>query len=216
MIKVMVVDDHSIVREGVRILLEQFPDLTVVAEADNGRKALELVADAAPHVVLMDLSMPGMNGIDATQRLSAGYPEVRVLILSMHKDKRFVSQAFRAGARGYLLKECASAELVQAVRRVAAGEMYVCHGIIGVVMEDYVTRLPESLMQPEIPLTPREREVLQLIAEGSNAKNVAYLLNINVKTVDTHRQQIMKKLKMRSVAELTKYAIREGLISMES
>lgn len=216
MIRVMVVDDHSIVREGVRILLEQFPDLTVVAEADNGRKALDLVADAAPHVVLMDLTMPGMNGTEATQRLLTASPGVRVLILSMHKDKRFVSQAFRAGARGYLLKDCASAELVQAVRRVAAGEMYVCHGIIGVVMDDYVTRLPESLTQPEIPLTPREREVLQLIAEGNNAKNVAYLLNINVKTVDTHRQQIMKKLKMRSVVELTKYAIREGLISMDS
>lgn len=210
------VDDHSIVREGIRILLEKFPDVTVVAEADNGRKALELAADLAPHVVLMDMTMPGLNGIDATQRLLAACPEVRVLILSMHKDKRFVSQAFRAGARGYLLKDCASAELVQAVRQVACGEMYVCHGIIGVVMEDYVARLPESLTQPEVPLTPREREVLQLIAEGNNAKNAAYQLNINVKTVDTHRQQIMKKLKMRSVAELTKYAIREGLISMES
>lgn len=216
MIKLMVVDDHSIVREGVRILLEKSPDLCVVAEADNGKKALELAADLAPHVVLMDMVMPGMNGIEATQRLRAEHPEVRVLILSMHKDKRFVSQAFRAGAKGYLLKDCASAELVQAVRRVAAGEMYVCHGIIGVVMDDYVTRLPESLTQPEILLTPREREVLQLIAEGHNAKNVAYQLNINVKTVDTHRQQIMKKLKMGSVAELTKYAIREGLISMDS
>lgn len=210
------VDDHSIVREGIRILLEKFPDVIVVAEADNGRKALELAADLAPHVVLMDMTMPGLNGIDATQRLLAACPEVRVLILSMHKDKRFVSQAFRAGARGYLLKDCASAELVQAVRQVACGEMYVCHGIIGVVMDDYVARLPESLTQPEVPLTPREREVLQLIAEGNNAKNAAYQLNINVKTVDTHRQQIMKKLKMRSVAELTKYAIREGLISMES
>lgn len=216
MIKVMVVDDHSIVREGIRILLEKLPDLCVVAEADNGRKAVELAADLAPHVVLMDMTMPGMNGIEATQRLGAEHPEARVLILSMHKDKRFVSQAFRAGAKGYLLKDCASAELVQAVRRVAAGEMYVCHGIIGVVMDDYVARLPESLTQPEILLTPREREVLQLIAEGHNAKNVAYQLNINVKTVDTHRQQIMKKLKMGSVAELTKYAIREGLISMDS
>lgn len=216
MIKVMVVDDHSIVREGIRILLEKFPDLCVVAEADNGRKALDLAADLAPDVVLMDMTMPGMNGIEATQRLVAGHSGIRVLILSMHKDKRFVSQAFRAGARGYLLKDCASAELVQAVRRVAAGEMYVCHNIMGVVMDDYVTRLPEALTEPESSLTPREREVLQLLVEGNNAKNVAYLLNINVKTVDTHRQQIMKKLKMRSVAELTKYAIREGLISMDS
>lgn len=215
MIRVMIVDDHNIVREGIRILLEKFSDMVVVAEADNGRSALEAAAESSPSVVLMDMSMPGLNGIEATQRLSAEHPAAKVLILSMHKDKRFVAQAFRAGARGYLLKDCASAELVQAVRAVAAGEIYVCPGIMGVVIDDYVKRIPDSLTQSQAPLTPREREVLQLIAEGSNAKNIAFVLKINVKTVDTHRQQIMRKLKLNSVAELTKYAIREGVTSVD-
>lgn len=215
MIEVMIVDDHKIVREGIRMLLEKYPDISVVAEADDGRAALQLLEEKSLRVVLMDMTMPGMNGIEATQRVSADHPEVGVLILSMHKDKRFVAQAFRAGARGYLLKDCASAELIQAVRAVAGGEVYVCSGIIGVVMDDYVKRVPDMFAQTEVPLTPREREVLQLIAEGNNAKNIAYLLKINVKTVDTHRQQIMKKLKLHSIAELTKYAIREGVISMD-
>lgn len=216
MIRVMIVDDHNIVREGIRTLLEKFPGISVVAEADNGRTALELVADAAPAVILMDMSMPGMNGIEATQRLLADHPGVRVLILSMHKDKRYVAQGFQAGARGYLLKDCASTELVKAVRAVAAGEMYVCAGVIGVVIDDYIRRIPESFTHSQAALTPREREVLQLIAEGNNAKNIAFLLKINVKTVDTHRQQVMKKLKMYSIAELTKYAIREGVTSIDS
>ncbi|MBJ6800056.1 response regulator [Geomonas propionica] len=216
MTRVMIVDDHSIVREGIRILLEKFPDIVVVADADNGRSALEIAAQAAPGVVVMDTSMPGMNGIEATQRLGVECPSARVLILSMYKDKRFVAQAFRAGARGYLLKDCTSAELVHAVRSVAAGEIYVCSGIIGVVIDDYIKRIPDSLQQGEAALTPREREVLQLIAEGNNAKNIAFLLKINVKTVDTHRQQIMKKLKLRSVAELTKFAIREGFTSLDN
>lgn len=215
MIRVMIVDDHSIVREGIRILLEKSLDIDVVADADNGRSALEAAAKTSPDVVLMDTSMPGMNGIEATQRLSEENSPARVLILSMHKDKRFVAQAFRAGARGYLLKDCTSAELLQAVRAVAAGEIYVCSGIIGVVIDDYIKRIPDSFVQSGAALTPREREVLQLLAEGHNAKNVAFLLKINVKTVDTHRQQIMKKLKLHSIAELTKYAIREGVTSLD-
>lgn len=215
MIRVMIVDDHSIVREGIRILLEKSEDIHVVAEADNGRSALEAAAKASPDVLLMDTSMPGMNGIEATQRLREESPSARVLILSMHKDKRFVAQAFRAGARGYLLKDCTSAELLQAVRTVAGGEIYVCSGIIGVVIDDYIRSVPDSFAQGGSTLSPREREVLQLLAEGNNAKNVAFLLKINVKTVDTHRQQIMKKLKLHSIAELTKYAIREGVTSLD-
>lgn len=216
MIKIMIVDDHNIVREGIRTILDKYPDLKVVAEANDGRSAVESVAEVRPDVVLMDMSMPGMNGIEATQRIHAEHPEVRVLILSMHKDKRFVTQGFQAGARGYLLKDCASGELVQAVRTVAAGEMYVCSGIVEVVIDDYIRRIPESFDSSQAQLTPREREVLQLIAEGNNAKNIAFLLKINVKTVDTHRQQIMKKLKMYSIAELTKYAIREGVTSIDN
>lgn len=216
MIRIMTVDDHNIVREGIRTLLEKYPDISVVAEADNGRSAVELVGEVTPEVVLMDMSMPGMNGIEATQRIMAEHPEAQVLILSMHKDKRFVAQAFQAGAKGYLLKDCASEELVQGLRTVAAGEMYVCSNIVSVVIDDYIRRIPESFSTSQAHLTPREREVLQLIAEGNNAKNIAFLLKINVKTVDTHRQQIMKKLKMYSVAELTKYAIREGVTSIDT
>ena len=215
MIRVMIVDDHNIVREGIRNLLEKFSDIAVVAEADNGRSALQAVGEFFPDLVLMDMSMPGMNGIEATQRIIAEHPKVRVLILSMHKDKRFVSQAFHAGAKGYLLKDCASAALVKAIHTVALGEMYICPEIIEVVMDDYIKRIPDSFAQLDVPLTPREREVLQLIAEGSNAKNIGFHLKINVKTVDTHRQQVMKKLKLFSVAELTKYAIREGVISID-
>lgn len=215
MIRVMIVDDHGIVREGVRILLEKFEDVRVVAEAENGRVALELVAGVTPDVVLMDMSMPGMNGIETMQRMADRFPGVKVLILSMHKDRRFVAQAFMAGARGYLLKDCSSAELVKAVRAVNSGERYVCSGIIGVVIDDYISRVPDSFEQAGPALTPREKEVLQLLAEGNNAKNIAFLLKINVKTVDTHRQQIMKKLKLFSIAELTKYAIREGVTSID-
>lgn len=216
MIRVVIVDDHNIVREGIRTLLEKVPGIEVVGEAENGRDALQRCRELVPAVALMDMTMPGMNGIEATQRIVAEVPDVRVLILSMHKDKRFVAQAFKAGASGYLLKDCASSELLQAVREVAAGKTYVCSGIIGVVIDDYIKRLPETAAESRPVLTPREREILQLIAEGNNAKNIAFLLNINVKTVDTHRQQIMKKLKMHSVAELTKYAIREGVTTVES
>lgn len=215
MIRVMIVDDHGIVREGVRILLEKFEDVQVVAEAENGRVVLELAASASPDVVLMDMSMPGMNGIETTQRMADAFPAVQVFILSMHKDRRFVAQAFKGGARGYLLKDCSSAELIKAVRAVASGERYVCSDIVGVVIDDYIRRVPESFEQAGPALTPREKEVLQLLAEGNNAKNIAFLLKINVKTVDTHRQQIMKKLRLFSVAELTKYAIREGVTSVD-
>jgi len=216
MIRVMIVDDHNIVREGLRNLLEKFSDLSVIGEAEDGRSALQAIGQLAPDVILMDMSMPGMNGIEATQRVVAEYPKVRVMILSMHKDKRFVSQAFLAGARGYLLKDCGSAALAKGIRAVAAGEIHICPDIVEVVIDDYVKRSPEALLQMDAPLTSREREVLQLVAEGNNAKNIAFLLKINVKTVDTHRQQLMKKLKLFSVAELTKYAIRQGVTSMDS
>jgi DNA-binding NarL/FixJ family response regulator len=215
MIKVMIVDDHNIVRQGLRNLLENVPDIDVVADADSGRSALGLVEQAAPEVILMDMSMPGMNGIEATQRIVEEFRTPHVLILSMHKDKRFVAQALKAGARGYILKDCASMELVKGIREVAAGNRYFCAGIMEVIIDDYIDLVPVSLAQARTGLTPREREVLQLIAEGHNAKNIAFLLNLSVKTVDSHRQQIMKKLNLHSVAELTKYAIVEGVTSID-
>jgi DNA-binding NarL/FixJ family response regulator len=216
MIRVMIVDDHNIVREGIRHLLETLPDISVVAEADSGRSALGLAQELSPDVVLMDVSMPGMNGIEATERMVAQAHKPQVLILSMHKERRFVTQAFRAGAKGYLLKDAASAELVQAIRAVSAGEVFVSAEIVQVLIEECMKQVPDSFAESEVALTPREREVLQLIAEGNNAKSIAFLLNLNVKTVDSHRQQIMKKLKLYSIAELTKYAIRQGVTTIEN
>jgi DNA-binding NarL/FixJ family response regulator len=216
MIRVMIVDDHNIVRQGLRNMLESIPEIDVVADADSGRSALQLVEEAAPDVVLMDMSMPGMNGIEATQRIVSQYGSTRVLILSMHNDKRLVAQALKAGARGYLLKDRASQELVAGIREVAAGRRYICSELVQAMIDDYINQAPDTLQGGDSPLTPREREVLQLIAEGNNAKNIAFLLNLNVKTVDAHRQQIMKKLKLQSVAELTRYAIKEGVTSIDS
>ena len=216
MIRVIIVDDHNLVRMGIKSILERFPDLLVVASLDNGRSALQAAKELMPDVILMDMSMPEMNGMDATQRIATDHPKIGVVILSMHKDKRFVSQAFRAGAKGYMLKDCEPEALVKAIRTVAAGERYICPEIVEVVIDDYIKRVPDSLAQLEIALTPREREVLQLIAEGNNVKNIAFLLKINSKTVDTHRQQVMKKLKLYSIAELTKYAIREGVTCVDS
>lgn len=216
MIRVMIVDDHNIVREGLRNVLEKLEDITVVEDADNGRAALEAVERASPDVILMDMSMPVMNGIEATQMITTLTPHPKVVILSMHKDFRLVSQALKAGARGYILKDSGAADLLRGVRAVAQGEYYLCQPILEVVIERFVKGPPDSPGQSDATLTPREREILQLIAEGKNAKGIAFLLNLNPKTVDTHRQQIMKKLKLRSVAELTRYAIREGMTGVES
>ncbi|WP_298266666.1 response regulator transcription factor [Geobacter sp.] len=215
-IKVVVVDDHKIMREGLRSLLERENDLLVVGEADTGRQAIQCVSDTAPDLVLMDLSMPEMNGIEATRRIVEEFPDVRVLALSMHSDRRFIEEALAAGACGFLLKDCAFDELVVAIREVTAGRYYLSPRIAGVVVSDFLGRHGRPQPVPAARrLTPREREVLQLVAEGKNTKEIAFALGVSVKTVETQRTQIMKKLKMGSVAELTKYAIREGLTSLD-
>lgn len=212
-IRLVVVDDHKIVREGLRSLLEREPGIDVAAEADNGREAMKLVAELKPDVVLMDLSMPEMNGIEATRRIVEMPGGSRVLALSMHSDKRFVVEALAAGAKGYLLKDCASEELVGAIRTVAVGETYLSPRIAGLIVSDYLGKGASS-PEPSTRLTTREREVLQLFAEGKSTKEVAFLLSVSVKTIETHRIQIMRKLNIRSLAELTKYAIREGITTL--
>lgn len=214
-IRVLIVDDHKIMREGLRSLLEREDDLEVVGEADTGRQAIQSVRDAAPDLVLMDLTMPEMNGIEATRRIIGEFPEVRVLALSMHSDRRFIEEALAAGAQGFLLKDCAFDELIGAIREVVADRFYLSPRIAGVVVKDYLGKRGRPEPSPTVRLTPREREVLQLVAEGKNTKEVAFALNVSVKTVETQRTQIMKKLKMSSVAELTKYAIREGLTTLD-
>jgi DNA-binding NarL/FixJ family response regulator len=224
--KVLIADDHRIVREGLRSLLQEQPDLEVVAEADNGRQALELAAQHEPDVVVMDVAMPQLNGIEATRRLMNDQPETKVVALSMHSDRRYVAEALKAGASAYLLKDGAFEELVSAIRTVIANKVYLSPRVAGVVVDDYVRRLPgdhgtghddrdRDSSNAFEKLTPREREVLQLMAEGFATKEIATRLHVSVKTVETHRRQLMEKLQLYSVAEVTKYAIREGLTSLE-
>lgn len=209
-IKILLVDDHRIVRQGLRALLEKETDIEVVSDACSGRDAVLLAGELLPDVIVLDVAMPDMNGIDAARRIVADHPDSSILALSMIGDKRFVYEMFSVGVKGYLLKDCAADELVRAIRAVHHGEMYISSQIAGIVIKDFIKQIPEA--SPD--LTSREREVLQLIAEGKNAKEIAFILKLSSKTVDTFRQSIMKKLGLKSVAELTKYAIREGLTSL--
>ena len=209
--KILLADDHKIMREGLRALIEKHGDMDVVEEAGDGRTAVQLTRKLRPDVVVMDLTMPVLNGIDATRQIMAAVPGARVIALSIHSDRRFVSQMFKAGAKGYLLKDCASEELILAIRTVADGKTYLSPGIAGAVVAEYVRSLAKHEETTQPSLTAREGEVLQLLAEGKTTKQAAAILDISVKTVETHRRQIMGKLQLNSVAELTKYAIREGL-----
>lgn len=214
-IKILLADDHKILRSGLRGLIEKQSHFKVVAEAEQGRTAVQLCRELSPDVVIMDISMPDLNGIEATRQILKDSPNTKIIILSVHSSQRFVAEVFKAGASGYLLKDCSFEDLVSAIFTVNAGETYLHPQIASVVRDDYV----QFLLQRDTPyspaLSPREREVLQLIAEGKNTKEIAFSFNLSVKTVEAHRQRIMDKLNIRSVAALTKYAIREGLTSEE-
>ena len=214
-IRVLLGDDHRIMREGLRSLLEKEPDIELVGEAEDGRSTLELASRLKPEVVVMDISMPDLNGIDATRKLLEKLPSVKVLALSMHTDQRFIEGMLRAGATGYLPKDCASEELIRAIRTVLSNQTYLSPSIADVVRRDYLSQRREADISVSGVLTEREREVLQLMAEGKNTKEIASRLQVSVKTIETFRQHIMQKLNLHSLAELTKYAIREGLTSLE-
>jgi DNA-binding NarL/FixJ family response regulator len=214
-IRVLVADDHDLVRAGIRALLQGISGVEVVAEAGDGREALRLVEVHRPNVVLMDVLMPGLNGLEATARIVAEYPGVRVLILSMNSAEEFVIQAVRAGATGYLLKSARTAELEQAIRAAAQGQTYLSPPVSGHVIDDYRRRLQIELA-PLDRLTPRQREVLQLVAEGRSTKEIAKLLRVTVKTVETYRARLMEALDIHDIAGLTRYAIRAGLISADT
>ena len=217
-IRVLLVDDHQIVRDGLRSLLDKQLDIQVVGEAENGRDALESARALTPDVVVMDIGMRELNGIDATRQLKAEHPEMCVVALSMHADRRYVSEMLAAGASGYLLKDSAFEELTQAIRAVASGQMFLSKGVSGTVLDDYIRRLtetPGNTPSGGRALSPREREVLQLIAEGASTKEAAARLHLSVKTVETHRRQIMDKLGIYNIAGLIKYAVREGLASLD-
>ena len=231
--KVLLADDHRIVRQGLRSLIQAQPDLEVMAEAPDGRQAVDMTRRLRPDVVVMDITMPELNGIEATRQITGDEQGVKVIALSMHSDRRFVAEALKAGATGYVLKDAAFEELVTAIRSVVSNRVYLSPRVAGLVVEDYVRRLPPRGKREDaaprvgdaapgyVPpssvfdaITPREREVLQLMAEGFATKEVAHRLHVSVKTVETHRRQIMDKLDLHSVAELTKYAIREGLTAL--
>ncbi len=213
--RVLIADDHKIVREGLKALIDKQEAMQVVAEADNGLEAVRLARKLRPDVVIMDLGMPQMNGIEATRELTAHEPGIKVIALSMHSDKRFVLQMIKAGASGYLLKDSAFEELISAIKTVVSNQSYLSPKITDVVIKDYIQTLSRGDVSAFSVLTAREREVLQLLAEGRSTKEIAASLSVSVKTIETHRQQIMDKLDIHSVAELTKYAIREGLTSLE-
>lgn len=216
-IRVLIVDDHQIMREGLRSLLSKHADVKLVGEAEDGREALALVRELRPDVVITDIAMPNLNGIDAARHITEEHPGTRVVLLSMHADRNYVVEALSAGASAYLVKDSAFDELAKALRIVVAGGVYLSHSITGVVVEDYLKRLTGVAAQPVTAtiLSPREREVLQLIAEGKSAKEIADVLHLSTKTVDAYRRQLMAKLSIYNVAGLVKYAIREGFTSVE-
>jgi two-component system, NarL family, response regulator NreC len=214
-LRVLLVDDHQIVREGLRALLDGEPDIEVVGEAQDGRTALQIARGLRPDVVVMDIAMKDLNGIDATRSLVAAIPGVRVIGLSMHSDRSFVARMLQAGAAGYLIKDSAFDELARAVRAVATGGTYLSPAIAAVIADGYVRGIPRGEPDSAPQLSLREREVLQLIAEGNATRVIAELLHVSAKTIETHRLNIMRKLKVNSVAALTKTAIRLGLTTVE-
>jgi len=213
-IRILLADDHTLVREGIRSLLEDEDDMTVVGEADDGHSAIRLTHQLNPDVILMDIAMPLLNGLEATRRIKQDFPAVRVLILTMHENEEYIRQVLASGAMGYILKDAAAHDLIGAIRTVHKGEMILSPAVTRLVIEDY---LRWGDLQPEknsTGLSPREREVLQLIAEGYTNKQIAEILTISIKTVQTHRMNLMKKLDLHDRGELIKYAIQKKIIEI--
>jgi DNA-binding NarL/FixJ family response regulator len=207
----LIADDHGLVRAGIRALLEKQSGIEVLDEAANGREALRLSKQYQPDVVLMDISMPELNGFEVVKQLAKDSPQVRCIILSMHADEEHVWQALQAGAAGYLVKGGSLAELELAINAVARGETYLSPGVSGLVIKEYVRRTSNPGNSVD-SLTPRQREILQLIAEGKNTKQIALILNVSVKTVESHRAQLMKRLGVQDIASLVRHALRSGLV----
>jgi DNA-binding NarL/FixJ family response regulator len=211
-LKVVLADDHALVRAGIRMLLEAMPEVTVVGEAADGFAVIAMVERLQPNLVLMDIAMPSLNGLEATAQITRQWPAIRVLVLSMHQDEEYVRQALKMGASGYLLKDAATTELALALQAMAQGETYLSPGASKGILSDYVQRL-RSDEPTQVHLTLRQRQVLQLVAEGCSTKEVARRLDLAVKTVETHRTLLMKQLDVHEVAGLVRYALRVGIIS---
>jgi len=213
-IRILLADDHTVVRDGLRALVEKQPDMAVVAEASDGRDSVRLAEEHAPDVVVMDIAMPNMNGIEATRRILAANPRTAVVILSMHQDESYVLRSLKAGAKGYLLKDSLRGDMVEAIRAAAQGRSFFTRKVSRILQEDYIREMERRGVDDTYELlTDREREVLQLVAEGRTNKEVAGLLNVSLTTVETHRTHILQKLDLHSVPELILYAVRKGVIS---
>jgi DNA-binding NarL/FixJ family response regulator len=210
-LRVLLADDHRLFRDGLRTLLEKQVDIEVIGEATDGPGTISAVQSLKPDIVLLDVSMPGLNGIETVRKLKAEHRSLRIIMLSMHSDQRFVVESLRAGASGYVVKDCAIDELLAAIHLVAKDQLYLSQALAASVVKDYISMTSDRAGSVFSVLSAREREVLQLLAEGKSTKEIATAINVSVKTVETHRKQIMDKLDIHSVAELTKYAIREGL-----
>jgi len=213
--RILLADDHTILRAGLRSLIEVRCGDTVVGEAEDGLDAVRLAHELAPDLVVMDIGMPGLNGVEATRRIREQSPRVKILGLSMYHERRFVTRMFQAGATGYLLKDCAVDELQLAIRTVLAGQTYISPRVAGGLVGDYLERLSSAQGPETTLLTDREREVVQSLAEGRSSKEIAKVMGVSPKTVDTHRKRVMDKLGFRTIADLTKYAIREGLTTLD-
>jgi two-component system response regulator NreC len=207
-IKILLADDHTIVRQGLKLILAAHADMQVLGEAANGREAVELAGKLHPDIVLMDVAMPELNGIEATRQMVAANARIRILVLSMHKESVYVREILRAGARGYILKDAIDTELLTAIRSVARGDGYISPAVSGALLNDF----RGNAANPIDLLSPREREVLQLIAEGKTNKEIATRLNLSVYTVDSHRGKVMEKLNLHSTGELVRFAMKQGLV----
>ena len=214
-ITVIIADDHRLMRDGLQSLLTSESDIEVIAQATNGRETVKLVRQLQPSIVVMDVSMPDLNGIDATQQIRDLSIPCQILALSMHTDEQYVRGMLQAGAAGYVLKDCAGEELVRAIRTVVSERVYVSPEIAGTMVNDYVAHLSGEVTHSAPTLSAREREVLQLIAEGASMNDIATSLHLSVKTIETHRKRLMDKLEIRTVAGLTKYAIRKGISPLD-
>jgi two-component system response regulator NreC len=213
-VRVLLADDHTLIRAGLRLVVASQPDLTVVGEANDGREAVALAEKLKPDVVVMDIGMPSLNGIEACRQIHAASPQIQVVMLSMHSDEGYVLRALKAGAKAYLLKDSAEADLARAIHAVVSGKSFFSPAVGKVLLEDYMRKLERTGAEDSYELlSPREREILQLVAEGKSSKEVANLLSLSVYTVETHRSRVMQKLNLHNIPELILYAVRKGIIS---
>ena len=214
MIRIVLADDHTIMRSGLRAVLDRYPDMQVVGEAADGREAIQAVEDQRPDVIVMDVAMPNLNGIEAARQISAKHASVSIVVLSMHSDEGYVLRALKAGARGYLLKDSAEGDLITAIRAVSQGKAFFSPAISRMLVDDYMRQLQQRGVEDSYELlTTREREILQLLAEGRSNKDIARMLDLSLYTVETHRSNIMEKLNLHGIPELMLYAMRKGVIS---